>query len=129
LRIIDGRIRTLFGVLHIVVGLDRNSIYVSKMDDARVKSIFEKETFKMVQRAMVLLKGVHIGTLYKMQGSTISNGCNASIVPHTEAEEEKTPTIFGERLFCGIKHWGISERRDFDYYTVKVWFNVYINPL
>jgi hypothetical protein len=50
----------------------------------------------MVQGAMVLLKGVRIGTLYKMQGRTISNGCNSSIVLDIGAEEEKTPTIYGE---------------------------------
>jgi hypothetical protein len=80
LRIIDGRIRTLPGVLHIP-GLARNLISVSKMDDAGVKTIFEKETSRMVRGAMVLLKGVRFGTLYKLQGSTISDGCNSSIVP------------------------------------------------
>jgi hypothetical protein len=42
---------------------------------------------------MVLLKGFQIGTLYKLQGSTISNECNSSIVPCIGVEEEKTPTI------------------------------------
>jgi hypothetical protein len=44
----DGRIRTLPGVLHIP-RLARNLIYVSKMDDAGVKIMFEKETCRMVQ--------------------------------------------------------------------------------
>jgi hypothetical protein len=65
LRLIDGRIRTLPGVLHIP-GLYRNLISVRKMDDAGVKAIFEKETFRMVRGAMVLLKGVRFGTLYKL---------------------------------------------------------------
>jgi hypothetical protein len=26
-----------------------------------------------------------------------------------------------KRLCCGIKYWGISERRIFEYYMVKVW--------
>jgi hypothetical protein len=73
LRIINGRIRKLPSVLHIP-GLARNLIYVRKMDDVRVKTIFEKETCRMVRGAMVLLKGVWIGTLYKMQGNTISDG-------------------------------------------------------
>jgi hypothetical protein len=47
LRLIDGRIRTLLGFLHIP-GLARNLISVRKMDDARVKTIFEKETCRMV---------------------------------------------------------------------------------
>jgi hypothetical protein len=35
------------------------------MDDAGVKTVFEKETCRMVQ-AIVLLKGVWIGNLYKL---------------------------------------------------------------
>jgi hypothetical protein len=97
LRLIDRRIRTLLGVLHIS-SLDRNLIYVRKMDNAGVKIIFEKETCRMVQGAMVLLRGVRSGTLYKMQGSTISDGCNSSIVPNIGVEEEKTPIISGEKV-------------------------------
>jgi len=51
-----GRIITLHGVLYII-GLARNLIYVSKMDDACVKEMFEKETHMMVRGEMVLLKG------------------------------------------------------------------------
>jgi hypothetical protein len=47
LRLIDGRIRTLPSVFHIL-GLAKNLIYVRKMDDAGVKKIFEKETYRMV---------------------------------------------------------------------------------
>jgi hypothetical protein len=47
LRLIHGRIITLPGVLHIP-GLARNLIFVSKMDDEGVKTIFEKETCSMV---------------------------------------------------------------------------------
>jgi hypothetical protein len=47
LRLIDARIRTLSGVIHIL-GLTRNLISVRKMDDAGVKTIFEKETCRMV---------------------------------------------------------------------------------
>jgi hypothetical protein len=61
----DGRIRTLLGVFHIL-GLARNLIFVSKMDDAEVKTMFEKETCRMVQGEMVFLKGVQIGTLHKL---------------------------------------------------------------
>jgi hypothetical protein len=51
------------------------------MDDARVKRVFQKETHGMVQGSMVFLKGVWIGTLYNLQGSTISDACNSSIFP------------------------------------------------
>jgi hypothetical protein len=97
LRLIYGRIRKLPYVLNIL-GLAINLISVRKMDDAGVKTVFEKETRRMVQGAMVLLKGVWIGTLYKMQGNTISDGCNSSIVPNIGAEEEKNPTISGEKV-------------------------------
>jgi hypothetical protein len=59
LRLIYGRIRTLLGVLHIP-GLAKNLIFVRKMDDAGVKMIFETKNCRMVQEAMVLLKGVRI---------------------------------------------------------------------
>jgi hypothetical protein len=65
MRLIDGRIRTLTCVLHIP-GLDSNFISIRKMDDARVKTIFEKETYRMVRGAMVLLKGVQFVTLYNL---------------------------------------------------------------
>ena len=42
LRLIDGRIRTLPHVLHIP-GMAINLIFVSKMDNPGVKTIFEKE--------------------------------------------------------------------------------------
>jgi hypothetical protein len=92
LRLIDGRIRKILGVLHIL-GLAINLISIRKMDDVGVKTMFEKETCRMVQRAMVLLKGVHIGTLYKIQGINLSNGCNSSIISYIGAEELKTLTV------------------------------------
>jgi hypothetical protein len=73
LRIIDGRIRKIPGVSHIP-GLAKILIFVRKMDDAGVKKIFEKETYKMVQGAMALLKGVRFGTMYNLQGITIGDG-------------------------------------------------------
>jgi hypothetical protein len=47
LRLIYARIITLPGIAHIP-GLARNLISVRKMDDARVKIVFEKETCRMV---------------------------------------------------------------------------------
>jgi hypothetical protein len=101
----DGRIRTLPGFLHIP-GLAKNLIFVRKMDDAGVKTMFEKETCRMVRGEMVLLKGVQFGTLYKLQGSTISDGCNSSIVPEIGAEEEKTPTVSGEKTMLWHQRLG-----------------------
>jgi hypothetical protein len=44
-------------VLHIP-GLERNLIFVSKMSDAGVHTLFQKDSCKMVRGAMVLMKGV-----------------------------------------------------------------------
>jgi hypothetical protein len=51
----DGRSRTLLGVLHIP-SLERNWIYVSKIGDAGVHTLFQKDSFKMVRGAMALIK-------------------------------------------------------------------------
>jgi hypothetical protein len=60
----------------------------------------------------VLLKGVWIGTLYKLQGSTISDGCNSSIVHEIGAEEEKTPTTSREKYMLWHQRLGhIGEKR------------------
>jgi hypothetical protein len=75
----DGMIRTLPRVLHIPK-LARSLIFVRKMDDAGVATVFGKNTCKMVRGAMVLMRGVWFGTLYKLLGSTYNNGCNSSIV-------------------------------------------------
>jgi hypothetical protein len=105
LRLIDGRIITLPGVLHIP-GLAKNLISIRKMDDVVVKTIFEKEICKMVRGAMVLIKGVQIGTLYKLQGSTIIDGCNSSIVPDIGVEELKTPTVSREMVMLSHQRLG-----------------------
>eukprot|EP00253_Pinus_taeda_P009586 PITA_09586 len=85
LKLQGGRVKTLPGVLHIPA-LAKNPIFVSKLDDAGVKTVFEKDTYNMVQGAMVLMQGAWIGTLYKLQGSTIVDGCNSSVVPENGAE-------------------------------------------
>ena len=50
-------VRTLPGVLHIPA-LARNLIFVSKMDDAGVKTVFEKDTCKVVREALVLMRSL-----------------------------------------------------------------------
>ena len=85
LKLQGGRVRTLPGVLHIPA-LARNLISVSKLDDAGVKTVFEKDSRKMVQEALVLMREFHIGTLYKLQGSTVIDGCNSSVVPESGAK-------------------------------------------
>lgn len=53
------------------------------MDDASVKIVFVKDTYKMVQGELVFMMGVRIVTLYNMLGSTIIDGCNSSIIPES----------------------------------------------
>jgi hypothetical protein len=48
-------------VLHIL-GLARNLIYVSKMSDAGVHTLFQKDSCKMVKGAIALMRGVWNGT-------------------------------------------------------------------
>ena len=61
-------------------------ISLSKLDDASVKTMFEKDTCKMVQGPRVLLRGVWIGTLYKLQGIISIDGCNIFVVPKSGEE-------------------------------------------
>eukprot|EP00253_Pinus_taeda_P030792 PITA_30792 len=85
LKLQGGRVRTLPGVLHIHA-LAINLISVCKLDDAGVKTVFDKDTCKMVRGALVLMWGVRIGTLYKLHGSTVVDGCNSSMVPENGVE-------------------------------------------
>ena len=48
--------------------------------------MFEKDTCKMVWESLVLMRRVQIGTLYKLQGSTVVDGCNNSMVLESGAE-------------------------------------------
>jgi hypothetical protein len=88
----DGRIRTLPGVLHIPK-LVRSLISVSKLSDAGVKTLFEKNTCKMIQATMVLMRGVPCGTLYKFLGRNYTNQCNSYVVLEQKNEGDKTNTV------------------------------------
>ena len=102
LKLQGGRIRTLPGVLHIPA-LARNLISVSKMDDAGVKTVFEKDACKMVQGGLVFMRGVRIGTLYKLQVSTIIDGCNSSVVLERGAE---SLAVSGEKNLLWNQRFG-----------------------
>jgi hypothetical protein len=83
-----GRIRTLPRVLHIPK-LARSLISVSKLDDVGVDTVLGKGACKMVRGEMVLMRG----TMYKLLGSTYTNGCNSFFVPEKGNEGEKTNVI------------------------------------
>jgi hypothetical protein len=42
---------------------------------------------------MVLMRGVHCGTLYKLLGRTYTNGCNSFVVLEQKNEGDKTNTV------------------------------------
>ena len=54
LKLQSGKVRTLPSVLHISA-LAINLISISKLDDASVKIVFEKDTYKMVQGVLILM--------------------------------------------------------------------------
>ena len=102
LKLQGGRVKTLLGVLHILA-LARNLISVSKLDDAGVKIMFEKDACKMVRGALVLMQGVLIGTLYKLQCSTVIDGCNSFVVPKSGA---KNLVVSGEKTMLWHQRLG-----------------------
>jgi len=54
------------------------------------------------------MQGVYIGTLYKLQGSTIVDGCNSSMVPESGAENL---VVSGEKMMLWHQRLGhIAER-------------------
>eukprot|EP00253_Pinus_taeda_P030865 PITA_30865 len=109
LKLQGGRVRTLLGVLHIPT-LAKNLISVSKLDDAGVKIVFEKDTCKMVRGALVLMWGARIGALYKLQGSTIVDGCNSSVVPESGGENlviSREKTMLGHQRLGHIREKGL----------------------
>jgi hypothetical protein len=71
-------------VLHIL-GLARNLIYVSKMSDAGVHTLFQKDSCKMVKGQIALMRGVWNGTLYKLLGNVNPTGCNKIIAPEIDS--------------------------------------------
>ena len=46
-----------------------------------------------------------------------------------ELKKKEILQYLDKRLCCGINDWGISEKRLFDYYTVKLWLKVCLNSL
>jgi hypothetical protein len=80
--------------------------------------VLKKEACKTVQGSMVLMRGARNGTLYKLLVSTISNGCNSSIVPN--GEEEKTLMVYGDKTMFWNQRLGHLREKVFKHYMVKV---------
>ena len=56
------------------------------MDDAGVRTNFEKDTSKMVWGELLLIRGFWIINMYKLLCSNVINGCNSSMVPESGVE-------------------------------------------
>eukprot|EP00253_Pinus_taeda_P010300 PITA_10300 len=117
LKLQGGRVRTLPGVLHIPA-LAKNLVSVSNLDDAGIKTVFENDTCKMVRGALVLMRGVQIGTLYKLQGNTVVDGCNSSMVPENGAENI---VVSGEKTMLWHQRLGHIGEKGLRILHGKVW--------
>jgi transposase InsO family protein len=60
----------------------------------------------MVRGAMVLMRGVRCGTLYKLLGGTYTNGCNSSVVLKQTNKEDKTNTVLGNKTMLWHQRLG-----------------------
>jgi hypothetical protein len=107
----DGRIRTLHGILHIPK-LSRSIIFVSKLDDDGVDTILGKGTCKMVRGAMVLMRGVWCGNLYKLLGSTCTNGCNSFVVHEQRSKQDKTNIVPAKKTMLWHQRLGHIGEKD-----------------
>jgi hypothetical protein len=67
-------------VIHIS-GLKIYLISISNMSDADMHTLFQKDACKMVWGVIFFMRGVRIGTLYKLLGNVDSPGCNNIVVP------------------------------------------------
>ena len=57
----------------------------------------------MVRGALVLMRGVRIGTLYKLQGNTVIDGCNSFVVLEGG---EKSLAVSGENTMLWHQRLG-----------------------
>ena len=110
-------------MLHIP-NLARNLISIGNMDVAGVKTVCGDYGCKMVRGSMVLMRGVRYGTLYKLLGKIIIDECNNYVVLEEGGKDDKTLTASGGKTMLWHQILGISEKRDFKNYKVKVWLKV-----
>jgi hypothetical protein len=76
------------------------------LDDAGVDTVLGKSTCKMVQGALVLMRGVRCGTLYKLLGSSYTNGCNIFVVPEQRNKEDKANIVPGKKTMMWHQRLG-----------------------
>jgi hypothetical protein len=125
-------------VIHIS-SLEINLIYIIKMSDAGVITQFHKDMCKKVRGTMILMKGVWIGTLYKLLGNVDSIGCNNIIVPEVYSTSNQLDSTWDESIQPNstsphqndptmlwherMEHIGEKGLRAMH----KVWYNIFLN--
>jgi len=109
-----------FKVFHIPK-LARIMISVSKMDDVGVKAMLNKDTYKMVQKALVLTCEVEIGELYKLLGSNVIDGCNNYVLPKSGA---KYVVVSRENTMLWHQRFGNIREKALKYFMVMIWYKV-----
>eukprot|EP00253_Pinus_taeda_P036371 PITA_36371 len=129
LKLQGGRVRTLLGVLHIPA-LARNLISISKLDDADVKTVFEKYTCKMVQgalknrvsfpsgskRAKQILELLHSDVFGPMKVPSLGKSVSPSSALEDKTRQEvwtgKKPSLSHPRVFgCDAYLHVLKEKR------------------
>jgi hypothetical protein len=76
------------------------------LDDAGVDIVFGKGTCNMVRGEMVLMRGVWCGTLYKLLGSTYTNGCKSFVVHEKTNKKDKTNIVCGKKTMLWHQRLG-----------------------
>lgn len=72
IRMHDGIVKTLSGVRH-VPELKMNLIFLCALDSVGCRYSSKGEILKVVRCALVIMKGIKHGGLYKLQGETVTN--------------------------------------------------------
>jgi hypothetical protein len=98
----DGRSRTLPCMRHIL-GLEGNLIFLNKMSDVGVHTLFYKDSCNMVRGAKVLMKIFYIGALYNLLESVDSTGCNNIVVLEVKSNSNHLDLNQAESIQTNLK--------------------------
>ena len=85
MRLFDGKMKTFTEVRH-VSGLNKKLISLGTLDKIECKITCESGVMKIARGSLVVRKGKMNGSLYVLQGSTISGSMNVST--NTMADQE-----------------------------------------
>ena len=93
----------------------KNLIFVSKMSDTTIIFFNKKNIYTMVQGEIVLLRGVHIGTMHKLLGALLV--MVATILLFLRVEKKKKKKLLNLwTKYCDVaSKTYILERTTFDF--------------